>query len=326
MSISEKKCAIFLSFLAYQNEFDIELLNETHELWPAASHEWPPLWDEIKSLFVSDDNHNRKRTPIFKVFSCSDYGIGNTQFVYAVTLKQELIIAFRGTKTATDVLTDVRVDKDKCTDICYTPVYLKEKYATSAGSATHLLSPMVHSGFHEMYGLMKYALFEVVQKYKCDDDVQKMHITLTGHSLGGALSILALPCLYYGLNAFKYGFEFESSDKSITISNITFGSPKVGNHDFSLVYDRLIHSHSKQSTGCVEGDTPAIAPRVQMTALHYFHNSDPIPCMPVLSGFYCCQNAVQINKHTESRFYSVRYHLIECYLKHLLDCLNSVNL
>lgn len=300
---SESISALFLSFLAYQSEADITILNTTRSLWPSAWEEWAPVWEQLKPHFVSS----------FEVFSCSDYNIGDTdtQFVYATIRRDckggyedELIIAFRGTKTVRDVLTDVRVDKDKCTDICYTPLYLREERERKTKSGV----PMVHSGFHEMYGVMKYALFDVVQRHLRDEKQPIHQLTLTGHSLGGAVSILATPCLLYGLNGLGV---LNTTPMSVRVSNITFGSPKVGNWDFSVLCNRLVEKHAVHA------------------ATHYFHNSDPVPCLPMLSGFYACNNAVQINSTNESRFYSIRFHLIECYLKHLkhlsIICSNEIN-
>jgi Lipase (class 3) len=294
--------AIFLSFLAYQSESDIAFLNANHSLWPSALDVWIPVWEELKPYFINQDASKHEdeatRGKPFQVFSCSDYNIGDTQFVYAIVRREkeseteyeyedELIIAFRGTKTVRDVLTDVRVDKDKCTDICYTPRYLHEAHGSKR---SHSQPPLVHSGFHEMYGIMKYALFDVVQRHiQTSSSLKLRQITLTGHSLGGAVSILATSCLLYGLN----------QHLTQRVYNITFGTPKVGNWDFSLLYNSLVEK------GAIQGAT------------HYFHNSDPVPCLPLLSGFYCCNNAVQINSTNESRFYSVQFHCIECYLKHL---------
>lgn len=287
------KCAIFLSFLAYQTENNIDILNHTNELWDGVSSDWNNLWSEIKPGF----NHDYT----FKIFSCSHYGIGNTQFVYTLTSDNDLIVAFRGTKSASDVLTDVRVDKDKCTDICYTPFYLNEKIHYKS------YDPMVHTGFHQMYGLMKYALFEVLQVYLNnninDNNEYEKQIIFTGHSLGGAVSILATSCMFYGCD--KIHNATESSSKKVKIWNVTFGSPKVGNYDFSRVYNELVS-------------------RDYIWSCHYFHNSDPVPCLPMLSGFYSCNNAVQINQTNESRLYSIQYHLIDCYLKHLDKHVNKV--
>jgi hypothetical protein len=276
------RCSIFLSFLAYQLESDIDILNRTNELWDGVSNEWVALWSEIKPHFNS--------SYAFNVFSCSDYGIGNTQFIYTtLTQSNELIVAFRGTKSVSDVLTDVRVDKDKCTDICYTPFYLKQKMQYTNND------PMVHAGFHEMYGLMKYAVIEVVETYLKGD--HKKEIIFTGHSLGGAVSILATSCMFYGCDKLHNNND-DTSVKNVKIFNITFGSPKVGNYDFSTVYNKLVS-------------------REYIHSCHYFHNSDPVPCLPILSGFYPCQQFEQINQTNESKLYSVRYHIIECYLKHL---------
>jgi len=298
MDSSTSTSAIFLSFLAYQSESDIAFLNANHSLWPSAPDVWIPVWEELKPYVITHDDSEHEdeatRGKLFRVFSCSDYNIGDTQFVYATVRHEkeselELVIAFRGTKTVRDVLTDVRVDKDKCTDICYTPRYLHECKNRQLKTGI----PMVHSGFHEMYGVLKYALFDVVQRHiQTRSSLKLRQITLTGHSLGGAVSILATSCLLYGMNC---GQRLTAQH----VSNITFGSPKVGNWDFSVLYNCLVEK------GAIQGAT------------HYFHNSDPVPCLPMLSGFYSCNNAVQINSTNESWGYSIRFHCIECYLKHL---------
>lgn len=293
--------AIFLSFLAYQSESDIAFLNANRSLWPSAPEVWVSVWEKLKPYVINHDDSEDEavhHSKMFQVFSCSDYNIGDTQFVYATVrhekesesehkYEDELIIAFRGTKTVRDVLTDVRVDKDKCTDICYTPRYLHEAHGSK-----RVQPPLVHSGFHEMYGIMKYALFDVVQRHiQTSSSLKLRQITLTGHSLGGAVSILATSCLLYSMSG--------GQRLTANVYNITFGSPKVGNWDFSVLYNRLVEKGAIQD------------------ATHYFHNSDPVPCLPMLSGFYCCNNAVQINSTNESRFYSIQFHRIECYLKHL---------
>jgi predicted lipase len=259
---------IFLSFLAYYNKNEIDLLNKTWELSNDVDEIWKKQWEKLK------DSYNE-----FNVFSLSDYDIGDTQFIYSIDKSGRLLISFRGTKCLNDLLTDIRITKDKCIDICYSPFYLKHYIKNN--------QPYIHAGFYQMFNLMKYELYHIVRKY-LETEANEYKIVITGHSLGGSLSIIASICLYINFHSYL-------KDDKLKLENITFGSPKVGNNEFSKLYKDLINNNT-----------------------HYFHNSDPIPCVPLI-GFYSTGTLFQINKFNESRLYSIYYHLLECYLKHLLS-------
>jgi len=259
---------IFLSYLAYYTEEEINLLNRTGELAIDVDEIWKKQHEALK------DKYND-----FKVFNLSDYNIGDTQFIYSIDKLGRLLISFRGTKCVNDLLTDIRITKDKCIDICYSPFFLKHYNKSN--------QPYIHAGFYQMFNLMKYELYHIIRKYlESSNDNHK--IILTGHSLGGSLSIISSICLY--INFHDY-----CKHNKLEIENITFGSPKIGNTEFSNLYKELIKNNT-----------------------HYYHNSDPIPCVPLL-GFNSTGTLFQINKFNESRFYSIYYHLLECYLKHLLS-------
>jgi predicted lipase len=262
---------IFLSYLAYLTKDEIDLLNKNGHLGEDIDIIWKTQWETLK------DKYNE-----FKVFSLSDYNIGDTQFIYSIDKLGRLLISFRGTKCVNDLITDIRITKDKCIDICYSPFYLKHYSKT--------YQPYIHAGFYQMFNVMKYELYHIVRKY-LETNINKCKIILTGHSLGGSLSIISSLCLFINFH------DYFKSEK-LEIENITFGTPKIGNNEFSNLYKELIKNNT-----------------------HYYHNSDPIPCVPLL-GFNSTGNLFKINKYNESKFYSINYHLLECYLKHLLTLRN----
>ena len=217
-----------------------------------------------------------------RAFNCSKYGIGDTQFIYDIHEPSDtLIVAFRGTKTWNDIITDINLYKDKFIDVCYTPYYLEHE----RGKGSDL--PYVHQGFYEMFNMMKYELLRVVRRFlKHDAVANPRRILLTGHSLGGALSILASAMLYA-----HYHSQIEEG--ALAIENITFGSPKVGNTEFKRIYDTWMKHKDNRCT-------------------HYYHSSDPVPCVPFIK-FYALSNSVCINERRESMLYSVQYHHLESY-------------
>eukprot|EP01116_Phalansterium_solitarium_P006287 TRINITY_DN18590_c0_g1_i1.p1 TRINITY_DN18590_c0_g1~~TRINITY_DN18590_c0_g1_i1.p1 ORF type:complete len:803 (+),score=209.86 TRINITY_DN18590_c0_g1_i1:81-2489(+) len=127
-----------------------------------------------------------------------------------------LIVVFRGTSSLKNVKVDLRS----------TPMEF-----SLAGIPQGLPSPedscaRVHSGFYQSFLRLEHDIVDVVTKYvrQHPDPVQ---IYCTGHSLGGALAVLAalkLRCVLPGCKI---------------VSN-TFGAPRVGNHAFAQIYNRLV--------------------------------------------------------------------------------------
>ena len=87
--------AIFLSYLAYHNKTELDVLNNGGTLKDGTDPIWIELWDKLK------ENYNH-----FSVFDCVDYDIGDTQFIYSTDKLDRLLISFRGTKCLNDLLTD----------------------------------------------------------------------------------------------------------------------------------------------------------------------------------------------------------------------------
>ena len=120
------------------------------------------------------------------------------------------VVSFRGTEISDprDIATDIFVTQDQleCADI---------------GMPCMLGSSQVHSGFGRAYGSVRVAVREVLQRMRvismADAGVQPgdaPQLLLTGHSLGGALALLAARELGAALGG--------------KLDLYTFGSPRVG--------------------------------------------------------------------------------------------------
>ena len=255
--------ALLFSYLAYHNK---DTLDNPIKL----PTEWYSLWLTLKDRY----NH-----PI-ELFNCDQYNIGDTQLIYTIDSEDRLIISFRGTKTLNDLITDIKFVKDKFIDICYTPFYLKHNH-----DRTDL--PYIHGGFYEMFNMIKYELLHIVKDYLKRVDIEKHRILLTGHSLGGSLSILSSVFIYVN-------YHHLIKEERLLLENITFGSPKVGNSEFAREYNEWIINNR-----------------------HYYHSCDPIPCVPILQ-FYTVGNVHRVDSTADSYFYSLDYHYMDNYIKYLL--------
>lgn len=81
----------------------------------------------------------------------------------------------------------------------------------------------VHDGFNKAYNMVKQAMLAQIQQLKAKFRSAKIY--LTGHSLGGAIAVLAAPDikeLYGTISAFY-----------------TFGQPRVGNSEFAAFVSRI---------------------------------------------------------------------------------------
>lgn len=113
-----------------------------------------------------------------------------------------VLIAFRGTESIADWQTDLNA---KLVPYC---------------------CGKVHRGFKGSFDLCKDWMLENLEKI---DDGEKS-VWVTGHSLGGALSVLAVDCLM---------------DEGYDISGLyTFGQPRVGNAQFAEHFDAHFKSRS----------------------------------------------------------------------------------
>lgn len=98
----------------------------------------------------------------------------------------------------------------------------------------------MHSGFVKSYFSARDDIHEYIRNN------HKPHVTVTGHSLGGALAILCVVDIQYNF-----------ADQLSSLKAYTFGSPKVGNHQFRLSYNQRVAN-----------------------SYHFVHGMDIIPSLP----------------------------------------------
>jgi hypothetical protein len=108
----------------------------------------------------------------------------------------------------------------------------------------------VEKGFYNLFSSLKPTIYNTLlplsEKYGKD-------IIVTGHSLGGALATL-------------FAFDNEYNDMEYNIlSIVTFGSPRVGNHDFVTKFNEY-NVYSKRITHYRD-----IVPHVPQNMLGYYH-------------------------------------------------------
>lgn len=114
-----------------------------------------------------------------------------------------LVVAFRGTSSKEDILTDLSISREKL----------------PLGNVPEEQWPLVHSGFVEQ--------FFSVNKNLEGSIKENDNIIFCGHSLGGALATIG--SLYYS-------FQYPEKD----IACVTFGSPRVGDSRFVSYFDERI--------------------------------------------------------------------------------------
>lgn len=133
--------------------------------------------------------------------------------------KDTIVIVFRGTSSLTNLRTDLHAWL-----VPHPPL---------RGTRWRGTCPLVHKGFltsWETSGLKESILLRVKSIIASGSfDVQHGRVILSGHSLGGALAILA------GMDISK---EFGLRDHQL--SCYTFGAPRVGNQAFKEEYDTKI--------------------------------------------------------------------------------------
>jgi triacylglycerol lipase len=127
--------------------------------------------------------------------------VDETEAVFAIT-SRFCVVAFRGTTSRQDVRTD-----------------LQAKLNSALVSVDH--RPVkVHAGFYAAYKKVEARLEALLADPKCSDKP----IYLTGHSLGGALALVASAAL---------GGRKSFGDRIAAV--YTFGCPRAGGRDFPLV-------------------------------------------------------------------------------------------
>ena len=140
----------------------------------------------------------------------SDSATSTAVSIFRADNTEEIIVAFPGTDSLQDFLTD----------FTFFPVNYTDGKTSCAGC-------QVHSGFYNAYQSIAPAMTRALDGYVLD--YPQYRVTITGHSLGGALAAVAYPSL--------------KSTTSLPVQQVyTFGQPRVGNAAFANYVDRLSNS------------------------------------------------------------------------------------
>ncbi|KAK9808451.1 hypothetical protein WJX73_006949 [Symbiochloris irregularis] len=146
--------------------------------------------------------------------------------------RKTVVLAFRGTASITNALYDLRV---------WRTVHPPKRGIYMMGS-----QPLVHSGFYKAWvarGLNTQVLSFLQELYDSGQVDEDARVCVTGHSLGGALAVLA---------AHDIGFKLRTRPHRLQV--YTYGCAYPGNHAFCREFDERIHD-----------------------CWHIIHGQDPIP-------------------------------------------------
>lgn len=135
-------------------------------------------------------------------FEGASYNQTVERFGFVLESERDAIVAFRGTGSAVDWISDMIARQ------------CKYPFVRDAGWS--------HTGFTDIYRSMRQAVVSLVDR--CDGN-KPMYVT--GHSLGGALAVLCAT-------------DLASKRPDADIRVCTFGAPRAGNPDFAKAYNRSV--------------------------------------------------------------------------------------
>jgi len=130
----------------------------------------------------------------------------DTQGLLGVAFNNTFVVAFRGSEETgiADWMTDAK--------------FLQTKLPFGPKSDDNL---KVHQGFIEAYNSVRVSVLQMVQQSP------HQRVITTGHSLGGALATLC-------------ALDVAENISAKTTACYTFGSPRVGNPNFAVFYNKLV--------------------------------------------------------------------------------------
>jgi predicted lipase len=195
--------------------------------------------------------------------------------LYTLLTDDSIIFAIRGTESLSDVKTDINFFKDPFQDIIYSNNIDAKKYKNIR----------VHQGFLKQFNSIKYSIIATIygQLWKHNKNISK--VICIGHSLGGGLATLAAAHIK---SLFPSEFKVEC---------YTYGSPRVGNKQFSIFFNDKIDLSVRCVNGC---DIITKIPKI-----NYYH----------IKGEYKIGNITQ--NIFRRLFGNVKDHLIANYLNSL---------
>lgn len=140
--------------------------------------------------------------------------------IYVNKCKRELVVSFRGSQAVYDWVKNLEATKTAC-----------------PWSSLDFRCGSIHLGFWRYYNVVRLSLFAKIGAYisPFSPYFYVRHITVVGHSLGGAMATLHSFELMYAMR--HNLFSFFSQVESIGVR--TFGSPKVGDALFTTAFNDL---------------------------------------------------------------------------------------
>ncbi|MUT68445.1 lipase family protein [Paenibacillus sp. NEAU-GSW1] len=138
-------------------------------------------------------------------FSAQVYDFAEEKFGFVLESDRSSVLAFRGSGSAVDWVADFIAQQ--------TPY----NYAKNSGYA--------HKGFSDIYAAVRPQMLAIVQQLPVDKP-----LFITGHSLGGALSVLA-------------ALDIATNTGISSPIVYTFGSPRVGDPRFVRTYNNKVATH-----------------------------------------------------------------------------------
>ncbi|QOV23637.1 lipase family protein [Anabaenopsis elenkinii] len=194
----------------------------------------------------------------------------------------ETTIVFRGSESRLDWKTNLNFRKQRkefFQQVIEKEIIAEDEqiYPYSTGKKSGAL---IHRGFANAYLSVRYQIHDYIQTN------QVSRLTVTGHSLGGALATLCALDLQYNFNS--------------TLSDIevyTFGAPKVGNKNFYQSYNK----------------------RVPQTH-HFIYGLDIVPSLPRWwQGYFYAPQRIRLSSRWKLNFLSaqIKDHCIASYIRWL---------
>ena len=133
--------------------------------------------------------------------------------IYAIKHEHTLIFAFRGANIISSIEKDTQLP---FLDIICANGFPRNKYKNLK----------VHANFLTQFTCLKFGMMDIINDHR--EDINGItNIMFIGHSLGGALATLAAACC-------------KSHYPNYIISCVTFGSPRVGNLQFSKYFNDIV--------------------------------------------------------------------------------------
>ncbi|WP_225446435.1 lipase family protein [Paenibacillus rhizovicinus] len=156
--------------------------------------------------YVQYDNGGLFLTPetysLVGPFYASSYAGKEEPFGFVLESDRGVILAFRGTVSPTDWITDMIAQQT-----AFKPISK---------------NCMTHRGFTEVYMSARDAIYKLLNQTSADKP-----LFVTGHSLGGALATLA-------------SLDIAVNRKPVSLINYTFGAPRVGDPSFVRSYNAAV--------------------------------------------------------------------------------------